>query len=187
MNREKAIHFLSLGLPHSQVASILGVSPGRISQLLKEPEVQEALKIKELEVSAESHEVERLEAKILAAKNSLLDAIAQRQHEASFMELAKAFQIIAGAEKQRNTIPVQGATLLGTVVQISLPERIHPEITITKDNEVIAVGERNLAPLAAPAVTALFKRMKEGEDHEPEKLSSGAKEGFGKALQLAAG
>lgn len=191
MNRAKAIHFLSLGLPPGQVASIVGVSPGRISQLLAEQEVKDILKEKELENKQENEEQERIEAKVLAAKNSLLDSLAARQHEASYMELARAYQIICTSNQVRNTIPVQGATVFnGTVVQIALPARtFHQEIQITSDKEVIAIGDRELAPLAANAVTALFHRMKdqgEGEYHEPEKLLAGPEKGTGAIVQAAA-
>lgn len=188
MNRAKAIHFLSLGLPPGQVASIVGVSPGRISQLLSEPSVQEILKEKQLEAGIENEEQERIEAKVLAAKNSLLDALSARQHEASYMELARAYQIICTANQPKNNIPVQG-TFIGATVQIALPDRQLIEITSTKDREVIAVGNRELAPLTANAVTALFRRMKdqeEGERDEPEKLLAGPEKGAGAIVQAAA-
>jgi len=70
MNRAKAIHFLSLGLPPGQVASIVGVSPSRISQLLSEPSVKELIEEKQLERQTENEENERLEAKVLASKGS---------------------------------------------------------------------------------------------------------------------
>lgn len=190
MNRAKAIHFLSLGLPPGQVASIVGVSPSRISQLLSEPSVKELIEEKQLERQTENEENERLEAKVLAAKNSLLDSLATRQHEATYMELARAYQIICAASAPKNAIPVPGATIFnGTVVQIAMPARtFQQEIQITADKEVIAIGDRELAPLTANAVTALFKRMKdkEGECNEPENLLTGPEKGTGAVVQAAA-
>ena len=90
MDRSKAVHFLSLGLSPSQVASIVGVSPGRISQLLAEPEIKEMLAVAELENGEKNAEEQRIDGKILAVKNNLLDSLASRTNEATFMEIARA-------------------------------------------------------------------------------------------------
>ena len=173
MDRNKAVHFLSLGLSPSQVASIVGVSPGRISQLLAEPEIKEMVLLKELENSEKNAEDQRVEAKILSVKNSLLDSMASRSNEATFMELSRAFEIVCRAEAlKKNPIPLQGVNVFnGVTVQIALPQRtLNEEIQITSDREVIAIGDRALAPLSAGQVTALFGRMR----NEPESLPRSA-------------
>lgn len=171
MNRERAIHFLSLGLPHTQVASIVGVSPGRISQLLAEPSVKELLALKETEQEVQTFEDARLEAKVIGVKNQLLDSLAKRNDEATFMELARAYEIVCRSESlKRNPIPIAGTQIFGGVtVQIAMPQRnLLEEIEITKDREVISVGGRELAPMSAGQVTKLFKEMRD----EPNRLQS---------------
>jgi hypothetical protein len=180
MDKNKAVHFLSLGLSPSQVASIVGVSPGRISQLLAEPEIKEMVALKEVENSEKNAEEQRIDAKMLSVKNTLLDNLAVRSNEASFMEIARAFEIVCRAESlKKNPIPLQGTQIFnGMTVQISMPQRtLREEIQITSDREVIAIGDRALAPLNASQVTSLFGRMKEaliGEYHEPESLPRSA-------------
>ena len=174
MNRERALHFLSLGLPHTQVASIVGVSPSRISQLLSEPSVKEILALRESETQERNFEEERIEGKQIAVKNQLLDSLAKRSDEATFMEIARAYEIICRAESlKKNPVPIAGTQIFGGVtVQIALPQRnLQEEIEITKDKEVISVGGRPLLPLGANQVTQLFKSMKE-INNEPSRLQS---------------
>jgi hypothetical protein len=124
----------------------------------------------------QDQEVEVLENKEMAAKHMLLGAILERTGEASFMELARAYEIISRAPINRNPILSPGQNIFsGTIVQISVPARSLPEIQITKDKEVIAIGERALAPLPAAQVTNLFSRMR-GEQNEQICLPSGPEE-----------
>ena len=171
MNIERAIHFLSLGVRPGQVASILGVSPGRISQLLSQPEVKEKLDALAVSMNSQDVDKQRIEAKELAAKDSLLDSITARREEATFMELARAYDIICRAESYRkNPLPMPGAQIFnGTVVQIAMPIQGLKalDIQVTKAGEIIAVGDRELAPMSATGVMNLFKAVQiEGECHE---------------------
>lgn len=176
MDTSKAVHYLSLGLPPSQVASIVGVSPGRISQLLADPEIKKQIAIKELENSEKSTEEERIDAKILSVKNTILDGIMASSREATFMELARAYEMISRAESlKKNPLPLAGTNLFaGMTVQISIPQRVlEHEIHVTGEKEVIAIGSKTLAPLPSAQVTELFKRMK-GEQDEPKSLPGSA-------------
>lgn len=175
MNTQMALKYLALGLRPSQVASIVGVSPSRISQLLS-CETTKAFLAKAAAAQQQDQEVEVLENKEMAAKHMLLGAILERTGEASFMELARAYEIISRAPINRNPILSPGQNIFsGTIVQISVPARSLPEIQITKDKEVIAIGERALAPLPAAQVTNLFSRMR-GEQNEQICLPSGPEE-----------
>ena len=177
MDTSKAVHYLSLGLPPSQVASIVGVSPGRISQLLADPEIKKQIAIKELDdIQRRSPEEERIDAKILSVKNTILDGIAASANEATFMELARAYEMISRAESlKKNPLPLAGTNLFaGMTVQISIPQRVlEHEIHVTGEKEVIAIGDKTLAPLPSAQVTELFKRMK-GEQDEPKSLPGSA-------------
>ena len=176
MDTGKAVHYLSLGLSPSQVASIVGVSPGRISQLLADPAIKEQIAIKELENSEKSTEEARIDAKLLSVKNTLLDGMMTSSHEATFMELARAYEMISRAESlKKNPLPLAGTNLFaGMTVQISIPQRVlEHEIHVTGEKEVIAIGDKTLAPLPSAQVTELFKRMK-GEQDEPKSLPGSA-------------
>lgn len=179
MDRKRALHFLSLGLSTGQVASIVGVSPGRISQFIAEPEIKAQLEIAQLEGGEKTVEEERIEAKQTAVKNDLLDALSKRSNEASFMEIARAYEIVCRAESlKKNNIPIAGAQIFnGTIVQISLPQKsMQEEIEVTKDREVISIGGRELTPMPSGQVLKLFRSMKE-QDYEPQCLQSSPIEG----------
>jgi len=166
MDERRAVEFLKKGLNPGQVAAIVGVSPGRISQLLSKEEVKLELEAARLEAQGQNKEEEILEAKTLATKNVILDQMMKRTDEATYMDLARAYEIIARAESlKRNPIPLGGGPIFNNAnVLVTMPNRVvEHTIQITKDNEVIAIGERALAPMPAARVTKLFEEMK--NDH----------------------
>jgi len=176
VNKDKAIDLLSMGVRPGQVASILGVSPGRISQLLNEPEVKQAIEEKQLSSIEENREEEVIKAKELAVKNNILNALSSRSDEASFMELAKTYEIIARCESfRKNTLPMGGTQVFnGQVVQVALPMQALREfqqlaIQRTSEKEIIAIEDRELAPMSSQNVAALFTQLR-GENHERTSL-----------------
>ena len=66
MDERRAVEFLKKGLNPGQVAAIVGVSPGRISQLLSKEEVKLELEAARLEAQGQDQEEAILEAKTLA-------------------------------------------------------------------------------------------------------------------------
>lgn len=188
MDKQRALHFIAAGLPPARVATIVGVSPGRISQLLKEEGIAEELEAARIDNQAKQDQDVLLEAKQTSIKHSLLDQLANTIHEASFMEIARAYDIItrADAATKRNNIPLPGTQIFnGTLLQISLPGRIfEQEIHVTKEKEVTAIGDRVLAPLQSAQVTSLFSRMK-GDQNEQASLPGSAETGHREALQTS--
>ena len=184
MDEKRALAFLKKGLPPGQVAAIIGVSPGRISQLLSREDVKLEIEAARLENQGKDQEEVLTETKMTGLKSHLLDSLMKRSDEATYMELAKTFEILSRAqEAKRNPIPLQGGPIFNnTQVLITMPDRlVQHEIQITKDNEVIAIGERALAPLPAARVTRLFEEMK----NEHANLLAEPKEGPATTVQAA--
>lgn len=182
MNEQRALELLKKGLTTGQVASVIGVSPGRISQFLQKEEVKQALEVARAESDTKDIEEVQIQAKTVAVKNVILDALAKRTDEASYMDLARALEMISRAESiKQNPIPLSGGPIFNHAqVVITMPDRvIQQEIQITQDREVIAIGNRALAPMPASRVTKLFEEMK----NERASLPAESKESSATVIQ----
>lgn len=164
MNLDRLINLLASGLPAAQVASILGVSPGRISQILSQEEVQAKIKAKELELAEGDIEKAALDGKYHAAEHALIDQVTNMAPIAELRDVTAALRVIAERQDRqkilRNPVPVggQGGMILNQVIQLTLPQHALPEITLSKEKEIISIGERNLAPMTSTGVINLFKQ-----------------------------
>ena len=196
MNIDRITTLLASGLKPSNVASIVGCSPARISQLAQEEHFQNLLAAKIAELEADDVEEKTLSAKYLSAEHTLLNQIIEMAPVSELRDVTAALRVVAERQEKAKIRlnPVQGTTIINQTVQIAVPSHTLPEISLTKDLEVISVNTLNLTPLTSEGVTNLFKGMKEAKEvetarkieekyNEPNRILGAAEEVIAEALQ----
>lgn len=170
---ERALALLGQGLGAEVVASAVGVSPSRISQLISEPEF--AAKVAELRFSnlvkhnARDEKYDKLEDKLLDKMENLLPYMMKP------FEVLKAISIINGAKRRGISTPEQ-ITGQQTVVSLTLPTLIvqnfsAKNIQVNINNQVIRAGEQDLVTVQSGRMDALVAARKE-LTYEPPANSS---------------
>ena len=196
MNIERITTLLASGLKPSNVASIVGCSPARISQLSADPHFQDLLAAKVAEAEESDVEEKTITAKYIAAEHILLNQIIDMAPVSELRDVTAALRVVAERQEKAKTRlnPVQGTTIINQTVQIAVPSHTLPEISLTKELEVISVNTLNLAPLTSEGVTNLFKNLKadkeaiemqkiEENSNEQGRILREAEETFGEAIQ----
>ena len=196
MNIERITTLLASGLKPSNVASIVGCSPARISQLSADPHFQDLLSAKIAEAEESDVEEKTITAKYIAAEHILLNQIIDMAPVSELRDVTAALRVVAERQEKAKTRlnPVQGTTIINQTVQIAVPSHTLPEISLTKELEVISVNTLNLAPLTSEGVTNLFKNLKadkeaiemqkiEENSNEQGRILREAEETFGEAIQ----
>ena len=196
MNIERITTLLASGLKPSNVASIVGCSPARISQLSADPHFQNLLAAKVAEAEESDVEEKTITAKYIAAEHILLNQIIDMAPVSELRDVTAALRVVAERQEKAKTRlnPVQGTTIINQTVQIAVPSHTLPEISLTKELEVISVNTLNLAPLTSEGVTNLFKNLKADKEaiemqkieenaNEQGRILREAEETFGEALQ----
>lgn len=175
MNIDRIINLLASGLKPAQVASIIGVTPARISQLTTTEEFKQKLEIKRAEIEKGDIESIALDAKYHNAEHALVDQVIQLASIAELKDATAALRVIGERQDRRkqlvNPIPLQGNGLvLNQVIQLTLPSYAVPELAMTSRKEIIAIGEQNIAPMNSMNVTNLFKKI--GEQNELQRITA---------------
>lgn len=196
MNIERITTLLASGLKPSNVASIVGCSPARISQLSADPHFQDLLSAKVAEAEESDVEEKTITAKYIAAEHILLNQIIDMAPVSELRDVTAALRVVAERQEKAKTRlnPVQGTTIINQTVQIAVPSHTLPEISLTKELEVISVNTLNLAPLTSEGVTNLFKNLKADKEaiemqkieenlNEQGRILREAEEAFGEAIQ----
>ena len=196
MNIERITTLLASGLKPSNVASIVGCSPARISQLSADPHFQDLLSAKVAEAEESDVEEKTITAKYIAAEHILLNQIIDMAPVSELRDVTAALRVVAERQEKAKTRlnPVQWTTIINQTVQIAVPSHTLPEISLTKELEVISVNTLNLAPLTSEGVTNLFKNLKADKEaiemqkieenaNEQGRILREAEETFGEALQ----
>ena len=196
MNIERITTLLASGLKPSNVASIVGCSPARISQLSSDPHFQDLLAAKVAEAEESDVEEKTITAKYIAAEHILLNQIIDMAPVSELRDVTAALRVVAERQEKAKTRlnPVQGTTIINQTVQIAVPSHTLPEISLTKELEVISVNTLNLTPLTSEGVTNLFKNLKADKEaieiqkieenlNEQGRILREAEETFGEAVQ----
>lgn len=138
---DRALSLLGSGVQAEAVASALGVSPSRISQLLANKLFAD--KVTELRYeSLQKHNVRddaynSLEDKLLKKLDTALPFLIKPE------SILKAISVVNGAKRRGQDAPASSS---GTqnIVNIILPSKIAQQFTTNLDNQVIRAGEQEL-------------------------------------------
>jgi hypothetical protein len=194
MNPERIATLLASGLPHTSVATIVGLSPARISQLLQEEDFKLILAAKQAEAQKKDIEELSISAKYLEAEHILIKQVIEMAPISELRDVTAALRVVGErqekAKNRMNPIVSQQA-VYNTVVQLSLPAHATPELNFAANREVIAIENRNLAPLSSSGVLSLFKGLdtpkqltEEGTNHESLPAPSSSTESHSEALSI---
>lgn len=141
---DRALALLGTGIPAESVAAALGVTPGRISQLLSDREF--AAQVTTLKYEALSKHNDRD-----AAYDSLEDTLLKKLGDSVNLlfrpaDIAKTLQLINGAKRRGQSTPDQ-VIEQQTLVNITVPILIKQKFTTNIANQVIQVGDQSLVTM----------------------------------------
>jgi len=160
----RALELLGLGTPPVQVASALGVTESRISQLLSQEDFASAvanLRYQNLlSNTSRDSKADSLEDKILAKLETSLDMVYQP------LVLAKLYQIV-NAAKRRGQALVADSGGDRRVVNIDMPIKVLNQFNVNIHNQVIQAGNQDLVTIQPKT---LLDRVRGNRD---EKLEQG--------------
>lgn len=150
----RALDLLGQGLSPEVVASALGVSPSRISQLISDPEFfsQVAdLRYKSLaRHNARDSKADAIEDQIL---DKLKDCLAWVTDP---MKLVKAYQVLNAAKRRGSSTP-EHITSQQTVINLVLPTQILQNFTVNSSNQVVKTGQQDLITVQSSQMSKLLE------------------------------
>lgn len=182
MNKNRAAKLLASGLRGTEVASIMGVSPARISQLHQEEEFKVLLSQYAVEAEKEDAEEVALTVKYLTAEHALVNKVIELTPICEMRDALSALKVVSDRQvairKQNSaTVAATQGTVINNHISLQLPVHLAtaiPNIQITGNREIIAIGDKNLAPLSSKAVTTLFQSLQgKGDNHDTSTSPSG--------------
>lgn len=161
---EKALSLLGAGVHAEAVASALGVTPARISQLLSNEVFSKKVAALKYE-SLQKHNVrdahyDSIEDKLLAKLEKSLPLMVKPE------SILKAISIVNGAKRRGSDKPAVVSNQQ-TIVNLVLPEVISNKFAIDLNNQVIKAGEQEL--LTMPSGD-LLKRVEVKQQEREEEI-----------------
>lgn len=152
----KVLTLLGQGFAPEMVATAVGVSPARISQLLSQDEFAQQvaeLRYKQLAAHTErDSKYDTLEDQILDRLRTSLSMVFDP------MKLAKLLQVVNSA-KRRGAAAPEHLTTQQTVVQLNIPTAILQQFQVNLNNQVVRAGQQDLITVQSANMTKLLQQM----------------------------
>lgn len=163
--RDALIEYFAQGHSKERVSQLVGVTQETLSAYLEDPDFATALANRKVELQQE-----RVERRYNKLEESLLIQIEARLPEAEFPHLCRALESIAKNKvAYRNPGNNPAGVSIHNTINVMMPQiaENHP-VLLNSKNEVVAVGDRMMAPMPITGVQKLFKELaKEAKDeHE---------------------
>lgn len=171
MNKERAAAYLGQGVGQSQVAAIMGVSPGFLSQCMKDENFLLLVEKHRLKVDGSPEaEEESLVAKAMGLQHQLMKSIGEALPNAELPALVNALDKISQVSDRiaQRKMPAgigtnKGVTNIVTV-QLTLPQHAlqdtRPVIQLNERSEVVSIDSKPMSPMSSAGVEALFRAKK---------------------------
>ena len=154
----RALSLLGQGLGPETVASAIGVSVSRISQLLSTTEFAAAvadLRFKNLSKHNErDNEYDKLEDELILKMRDLMPFMVRP------MEVARVLQIINAAKRRGSSTP-ESITNQQTVVSLNMPINVYQKFTVNSVNQVIQAGQQQLITVQSGNMAKLLTASKQ--------------------------
>lgn len=162
--KDRIINYLAQGMKPADVAAVVGCSAGYLSQLAKNEDFMAVLAEKKKEfLSVTTEEDKFITTKYGNMELKLLNAIDGAMVSAELPALVRALEVVAARQEkrlQRLALPAGFQNNQDRVViNITVPAHAIPEYQINSTREVVAIGERAIAPLSSTGVKDLFHRI----------------------------
>lgn len=165
---ERALSLLGSGVPAVSVASALGVTEGRISQLLSNKiflEQVATLRFKSLqEHNVRDGKYDTLEDRLLIKLEKSLPLLMRPE------SILKAINIVNGAKRRGQSAPQQVVNN-NNIVNLTVPVIIAEKFTTNINNQVTKAGEQELLTMGSGNL------LKQVEDAEKERITHVQEEG----------
>lgn len=146
-------------ITQAEVAKVLNVSEGYVSQVVNTPEFQNELAERRVaslkKETAHDDNLARIEETALSRVDNLIPYITKPA------EAAKVFQILNNAKRRGATAEQQQSVIHNhnTVVLLQLPDTVKQKFKVNPNNEVVQVDDRPMATMPSGTLLAQAKLL----------------------------
>lgn len=165
----RAMEMLASGLSMEVVASALGVSISRISQIAAQEDFATELATRRYEnlttQNIRDNKADSIEDKLLAKMDMAVDLLYKP------LELAAVYKVVNNARRRGAVAPTTHQNV-SVVVNLQLPTQIIQRFKVTADNQIIEAGGQNLITMQSATLASLANHpdMKELPNDLPTNL-----------------
>ena len=159
---DRIISYLAQGFSQQKVAEMVGCTQPYVASIATKEDFSSLIQAEKTRLQATQRN-EVLEKKYDDLEDKVIAQVKESMPFAEFRDLSRTMEVLIRRKQQqaaRGGITVNGNAQFNTVV-LSIPQAAAPDITLNSQREVIAIGNKTLAPMQASQVRALFDNIEQ--------------------------
>lgn len=157
--KDRVAAFVAQGFKPARIAEIVGCTPARVSQIEAEADFP-ALVEKEKQKLEKIKQEEKLEEEYVRLEEATLAQVKDSLPFAEFGDLTRLMDSLIRRKQQRAPFGLVQNNQHNEVTVLNIPVSVLPgEIILNKQREMIAVGDKTLAPMTSKGVKSLFEAL----------------------------
>lgn len=165
---DQVASYLGQGFTQVDTARICGCTESYVSQLIREESFKDKLK-----VEYAKYQGLRVDQKLVRLKEKTINRIIEQLEYAEIPDAVRILEAVSRIEnaKVASTIPTGGTV---QHITVNMGQMVQTEkVTFNERREIIAIGERSLAPMATEGVRKMFEGLSGGLSGGLSKVSNG--------------
>jgi hypothetical protein len=156
--KERVASYEAHGLPNARIAEIVGVSASYVGQIQTEEGYAELLQDEKKKIKQQKEEEDQA-SEYIKLESTVLKSLQDNAPFAEFRDLTHLMSALI-SRKQKPSASIVNNTQHNNYVTLSLPTAVLPrELVLNAQKEIVAVGNKSLAPMPSSEVKGLFKNI----------------------------
>ena len=145
-----------------KIAEILGCSEAYVSEVQADEHFPELVAVEAAKIK-KSKDEEKQDEQYIKLEATLLTQIEDSIPFAEFSDLTRLMETLIKRKQNRFTVvPPTGSLSItqNNYIKLEVPSIVAPEIVLNSNKEVVAIGDKTLAPMPSSQVRSLFDAVK---------------------------
>jgi predicted transcriptional regulator len=158
---DRIIYYLATGMQHNKIADIVDCTPSYVSQCLADPDNADQIARMSKELKRSEQE-EAIEEEYIKLEESVVAQVKQNLPFAEFNDLTRLMDSLIKRKQSTNPLGIVSNVQNNNHITIlQVPKSVLPgEIVLNPQSELIAVGDKSLAPMTTFSVKKLFEGLR---------------------------
>lgn len=158
---DRIIYYLATGMQHNKIADIIGCTPSYVSQVYGDSDNKEQIARMQHEIKKSADE-EKIDEEYIRLEESVVAQVKENLPFAEFADLTRLMDSLIKRKQSTHPIGlVSNVQNNNHITILQVPKSVLPgEIVLNPQSELIAVGDKSLAPMTTFSVKKLFEGLR---------------------------
>lgn len=169
INGKKFVNYLAHNISPSQVATALNITPGRVSQLMLEPKIKDAIDKRKTEIAEEGltdvADLKSIKKTLISRMGELADGTDSLSEAINALEKIDKMTSTKLGQEDNDSGVAQVIMQVPIFIQNNYGNDEREAITLDSRNRIVGINDRSMAQMPTQGVLDILNRKGKADEH----------------------